>query len=130
MNYFICLIIGAPQIFNNSLLDITDVDHTVAVGEHVDPCIYQFNRSYAFVCNASGVPTPQLTWYYRRSLVREIIIVNNRTVDDLVQYYIDSGILIIVISNLTRNNTGIYFCNATNDIGFNVRTNPAIITCM
>ena len=130
MNYFICLIIGAPQIFNNSLLDITGVDYTVAVGEVVDPCVYQFNRSYAFVCNASGVPTPQLTWYYRRELVREVIIVNNRTADDLVQYYIDSSISIIVISNLTRNNTGIYFCNATNDIGFNVRTNPAIVTCM
>ena len=55
---FICLIIGAPQIFNNSLLDITGVDYTVAVGEDVDPYIYQFNRSYAFVCNASGVSTP------------------------------------------------------------------------
>ena len=51
---FICLIIGAPQIFNNSLLDITGVDYTVAVGEDIDPCIYQFNRSYA----SSGVPTP------------------------------------------------------------------------
>ena len=131
MNYFICLIIGAPQIFNNSLLDITGVDYTVAVGEHADPCIYQFNRSYAFLCNASGVPTPQLTWFYRRTLVvGEVIIVNNRTADELVQYYIDSNILIIVISNLTRNNTGIYFCNATNDIGFNVRTNPAIVTRM
>ena len=55
MNYFICLIIGA---LHNSLLDITGVDYTVAVGEDIDPCIYQFNRSYPFVCNASGVPTP------------------------------------------------------------------------
>ena len=124
------IIIGAPQIFNNSLLDITGVDYTVAVGEDPDPCIYQFNRSYAFVCNASGVPTPQMTWYYQRMLVGEIIIVNNRTADGLVQYYIDSNISIIVISNLTRNNTGIYFCNATNDIGFHVLVNSAIVACM
>ena len=130
MNYFICLIIGVPQIFNNSLLDITGADYTVAVGKHVDPCIYQFNRSYAFLCNASGVPTPQLTWYYRRTLIEEAIIVDNRTADELVQYYIDSNILIIVISKLTRNNTGIYLCNATNDIGFNVRTNSAVVARM
>ena len=130
MNYFICLIIGAPQIFSNSLVDITGVDYTVAVGEHVDPCIYQFNRSYVFVCNASGVPTPQLTWYYQRMLLGEIIIVNNRTADDLVQYYIDSNILIIVISNLTRNNTGIYGCKATNDIGFHILTVDAIVARM
>ena len=129
MNYFICLIIGAPQVFNNSLLDITGVDYTVATGDVVDPCIYQFNRSYAFVCNASGVPTPQLTWYYARSL-EIIIIVNNGTVDEIVQYYIDSSISILVISNLTRNNIGIYGCNATNDIGFRLRTIDAIVARM
>ena len=68
MNYFICLIIGAPQIFNNSLLDITGIGYTVAVSEDIDPCIYQFNRLYAFVCNASDVPTPQLTWYHQQML--------------------------------------------------------------
>ena len=130
MNYFICLIIGAPQIFNYSLLDITGVDYTVAVSENIDPCTFQFNRSYAFVCNASGIPTPQLTWYYQRTLVGEVIIVNNRTADELVQYYIDSNISIIVISNLTRNNTGIYICNATNDIGFHEIAISAIVARM
>ena len=130
MNYFICLIIGAPQIFNNSLLDITGVDYTVAVSEYVDPCIYQFNRSYAFICNVTGVPTPQLTWYYQRMLIGEGIMVNNKTADELVQYYIDSSISIIVISNLTRNNTGFYICNATNDIGFHVTAISAIVARM
>ena len=119
MNYFICLIIGAPQIFNNSLLDITDVDYTVAVGEGIDPCIYQFNRSYAFVCNASGVPTPQLTWYHQQMLLGEVTIVNNGT-DGLIHYYIDNSICILMISSLTMSNSGVYYCNATNDIGFHL----------
>ena len=101
-------------MFNNSLLDITGVDYTVAVVEDVDPCIYQFNRSYAFVCNASGVPTPQLTWYHQQTLLGEVTIVNNRT-DGLIHYYIDNSISIVMISNLTMSNSGVYYCNATND---------------
>jgi len=119
---------GNPQIFNENLLNITGVDYTVAAGEFIRPCIYQFGRSYALVCNASGEPAPQLTWYYYKDL-KETIIVNNRT-NEFVQYYVGSSTSIVVISNLTLNNSGLYYCNATNDIGFEVLTVEAFMACM
>ena len=93
--------VGAPQISNVSQLNIAGVDYTVTTGASLDQCIFQFNRSYACVCNASGMPTPQLTWYYQKILLGEITVVDNRT-NGLVQYYINSSISVLEI-NLTRN---------------------------
>ena len=122
------LITGTPRISTGNLLNITGVDFTVTTGEFPKPCIYQFNRSYAFVCSVSGVPTPQMSWYYQRTILEEITVVNNRT-NGLVQYYINSSISVLEI-NLTRNTTGVYFCNATNDVGYDVRTVEAIVPPM
>ena len=119
---------GAPRIVNGTLLNITGVDHTVHVvrGERPHPCIFQFNQSYALVCNVSGVPAPQVTWYHQRLLLGEITIITNRT-NGLVQYNIDSSTSVLVISNMTANTTGLYYCNATNDIGFDLLTVQALI---
>ena len=116
---------GAPRIINGILLNITGVDYTLST-KRIDPCVYQFNKSYALVCNVSGMPVPQLTWYYQRMLIREPVIVTNRT-NGLLQYNIDSSTSVLVINNLTRNNTGVYYCNATNDIGFDLLTFEAIV---
>lgn len=119
--------VGVPQFFNDSPLKIPGVDHTVAVGEIENPCIYQFGRSYALICNASGLPTPQLAWHYQRILLGDITAVNNGT-NGLVEYYIDNTISVLVISNMTRSTSGIYYCNATNDIGFDLLTVSALVT--
>ena len=120
---------GAPRIITNTLLNITGVDYTVSTGNRINPCVYQFNKSYALVCNVTGMPAPQVTWYYQRRLLKEISIVSNRT-DGFVQYNIDSSTSVLVISNLTRNNIGVYYCNATNDIGFDLLTVQAIVARM
>ena len=122
------LCIGVPQIFNDGSLNIVSIDYTIAVGELTDPCIYQFNRSYALVCNASGVPAPQLTWYYQEMVFGEVTMISNRT-NGIIQYYVDNSISVVVISNLTRNNSGLYICNATNDIGFHQLTAEPVVTC-
>ena len=55
----------------------------------------------------------------------------DNSINGLVQYYINSSISVLEI-NLTRNNSGVYFCNATNDVGFDVKTVEAIVApiCM
>ena len=65
------------------------------------------------------MPTPQLTWYYQQMLLGEVIRVNNGT-DGLTHSYIDNSISILMISDLTMSNSGVYYCNATNDIGFHL----------
>ena len=102
----------------------------MTTGEFLNQCIFQFNRSYTLVCNVSGVPTPQMTWCYQEVLLGGLTVVNNGT-NEVVQYYINSSISVLEI-NLTRNNSGVYFCNATNDVGFDVKTVEAIVApiCM
>ena len=116
---------GAPRIINDTQLNITGVDYTVSTGNSINPCIYQFNDSYALVCNVTSMPAPQLTWYYQSTLPEEIVIVN--ITDGFLQYNIDNNTSVLVISNLTRNNAGIYYCNATNDIGFDLLTIQAFV---
>ena len=125
-----CYITGAPHITTNTILNITGVDHTVVTGIRTNPCLYQFNRSYAFVCNVSGLPTPQVTWYYQRILLGEITLVTANSTNGYVQYNVDSTTSVLVISNMTRSNAGIYYCNATNDVGFDLLAIEAIVASM
>ena len=55
-------------------------------------------------------------------------MISNRT-NGIIQYYVDDSISVVVISNLTRNNSGLYICNATNDIGFHQLAVEPIVTC-
>ena len=76
----------------------------------------------------TGKPAPRVTWHYQSTLLEEIIVVN--ITDGFLQYNIDNSTSVLVISNLTRNNAGIYYCNATNDIGFDLVTIRAFVARM
>lgn len=74
------------------------------------------------------MPAPQLMWHYQSTMLEEIVVVN--ITDGFLQYNIDNSTSVLVINNLTRNNAGIYYCNATNDIGFDLLTIQAIVARM
>ena len=71
-----------------------------------------------------------MTWYYQRILLGEITVVTANSTNGYVQYNVDSTTSVLVISNMTRSNAGIYYCNATNDVGFDLLAIEAIVTSM
>ena len=74
------------------------------------------NQNVSFICDTTGYPRPDTTWYFKRF-------------DDAEEIRLDSIEPELELDNITKSSSGYYYCQVNNTYG-TIRSKPASLNVL
>ena len=80
-------------------------------------------------CESIGIPLPVITWSRNEEALSDTVSISDTIMEDDENSNITRVVVDLTIASTSREDTGVYICSASNDIGTDSSNVSIIVQC-